>query len=95
MAEAVLRGGDRRAGGSAAVGSAAAFAAEVVAEVKAMACEPPSEREVPLSRWSSAELAAQARRRGAGGVDLGVHGAALVGRGRDQAVAVPVVDLPA
>ena len=36
------------------------FAPEVVAEVKAMACEPPSEREVPLSRWSSVELAAQA-----------------------------------
>jgi hypothetical protein len=32
----------------------------VVSEVKAMACEPPVEREVPLSRWSSAELAAQA-----------------------------------
>jgi transposase len=36
------------------------FAPEVVSEVKAMACEPPVEREVPLSRWSSAELAAQA-----------------------------------
>jgi transposase len=36
------------------------FAPEVVSEVKAMACEPPAEREVPLSRWSSAELAAQA-----------------------------------
>jgi transposase len=36
------------------------FAAEVVAEVKAMACEPPAARQVPLSRWSSAELAAQA-----------------------------------
>src|SRR5687768_3910825 len=27
------------------------FPAEVVAEVKAMACEPPSARAVPLSRW--------------------------------------------
>jgi transposase len=36
------------------------FPAEVVAEVKAMACEPPQARAVPLSRWSSAELAAQA-----------------------------------
>jgi transposase len=35
------------------------FAAPVVAEVKAMACEPPAARAVPLSRWSSAELAAQ------------------------------------
>jgi hypothetical protein len=31
-----------------------------VAEVKAMACEPPQRRDVPLSRWSSAELARQA-----------------------------------
>jgi transposase len=36
------------------------FPAPVVAEVKAMACEPPEQRDVPLSRWSSAELAAQA-----------------------------------
>jgi transposase len=36
------------------------FPAEVMAEVKAMACEPPHARGVPLSRWSSAELAAQA-----------------------------------
>ncbi len=37
-----------------------AFPAPVVAEVKAMACEPPTSRGAPLSRWSSAELAAQA-----------------------------------
>ena len=36
------------------------FAPEVVTEVKAMACEPPQQREVPLSRWSSTELASQA-----------------------------------
>ena len=36
------------------------FPAPVVAEVKAMACQPPEARDVPLSRWSSAELAAQA-----------------------------------
>jgi transposase len=36
------------------------FGADVVAGVKAIACEPPAAREVPLSRWSSAELAAQA-----------------------------------
>jgi transposase len=36
------------------------FPAEVVAQVKAMACEAPAERDVPLSRWSSSELAAQA-----------------------------------
>lgn len=36
------------------------FAAAVVAEVKAMACEPPEDRDVPQSRWSTADLAAQA-----------------------------------
>ena len=36
------------------------FAPEVVAEVKAMACEPPEQRDAPLSRWSSTELATQA-----------------------------------
>jgi transposase len=36
------------------------FGPEVVAAVKAMACEAPAARDVPLSRWSSAELAAQA-----------------------------------
>lgn len=32
----------------------------MVAGIKALACEPPEKRAVPLSRWSSAELAAQA-----------------------------------
>lgn len=36
------------------------FGSEVVAGVKALACEPPEQRGVPLSRWSSHELAAQA-----------------------------------
>lgn len=36
------------------------FSPEVVAGVKAMACEAPAARDVPLSRWSSSELAAQA-----------------------------------
>jgi transposase len=40
------------------------FPAAVVAQVKAMACEPPAAREVPLSRWSSAELAGQAAAEG-------------------------------
>jgi hypothetical protein len=35
-----------------------------VAEVKAMACALPAEQGVPLSRWSSAELAVEAVRRG-------------------------------
>ena len=36
------------------------FGSEVVAGIKAMACEPPEQRRVPLARWSSAELADQA-----------------------------------
>jgi transposase len=36
------------------------FGSEVVAGIKALACEPPEGRDVPLSRWSSLELAAQA-----------------------------------
>jgi transposase len=40
------------------------FGSEVVAGIKALACEPPERREVPLSRWSSVELAVQAMREG-------------------------------
>src|SRR5271167_3146458 len=40
------------------------FGAAVVAGIKALACEPPERRDVPLSRWSSLELAAQARSEG-------------------------------
>lgn len=40
------------------------FGATVVAGVKALACEPPEQRQVPLSRWSSSELAAQAVKEG-------------------------------
>jgi transposase len=36
------------------------FASEVVAHVKAMACEPPTRRDLPLTRWSSHELVRQA-----------------------------------
>ena len=55
------------------------FPAAVVAEVKAMACEPPAAREVPLSRWSSAELAGQAVAEGLVEYDLVVDGAPLAG----------------
>lgn len=40
------------------------FGSAVVAGIKALACEPPEQRQVPLSRWSSAELAGQAVREG-------------------------------
>lgn len=44
------------------------FGPEVVAGIKALACEPPEKRAIPLSRWSSAELAVHA-------VDEGLVGA--------------------
>jgi transposase len=40
------------------------FHAAVVAQVKAMACEPPEGRDVPQSRWPAADLAAQAAAEG-------------------------------
>jgi hypothetical protein len=40
------------------------FPDPVVAQVKAMACEPPEDRDVPQSRWSAADLAAQAAAEG-------------------------------
>src|SRR5271165_3283809 len=40
------------------------FGDAVVAGIKALACEPPEQRAVPLSRWSSLELATQARSEG-------------------------------
>ena len=60
LAQAVLPVGRGRIGRSCGSGAAAIVRPKVVSEVKAMACEPPVERDVPLSRWSSAELAAQA-----------------------------------
>jgi transposase len=71
------------------------FAAEVVAQVKAMACEPPAARAVPLSRWSSAELAGQAVAEGLAVTVSTSTVRRVAGRGCDQAVAAPVVDLSA
>ena len=59
------------------------FGSEVVAGIKALACEPPERRKVPLSRWSSFELAAQAVSEGLVGsissstVRRWLHGAAI------------------
>jgi transposase len=40
------------------------FTAVQVAEVKALACEPPSDSDLPLATWSCRDLAAEATRRG-------------------------------
>jgi len=50
----------------------------VVAQVKAMACEPPEARAVPQSRWSSADLASQAAAEGLVEA-VGFHGAPPAG----------------
>jgi len=54
VAEGLAGLGDRKRSGR-----PRSFPAQVVTEVKAMACEPPQARSVPLSRWSSADLVAQ------------------------------------
>jgi transposase len=45
-------------------GRPAHFSAVQVAEVKAMACELPTDQDVPLAKWSCPDLAAEATRRG-------------------------------
>ena len=71
------------------------FGSEVVAGIKALACEPPERRGVPLARWSSLELAAHAVSEGlvetisSSTVRRWLHGAAI------KPWQLPVVDLSA
>ena len=71
------------------------FPPQVRAEVIRLACERPADSEVPLARWSSAELAREVVARGICEQISGDDGLAVALRGRDQAVAVPLLDLPA
>jgi len=65
----------------------------VQAEVKALACELPAASGLPLSRLSTAEIARAAVARG---IVCEISGATVWRwRGRDQALAVPLLDLPA
>ena len=66
-----------------------------VAEVKALACELPAEQGVPLSRWSSAELAREAVKRGIVATIAAITIWRWLARGRDPPVELPLVDLPA
>src|SRR5450755_1407749 len=70
------------------------FPPQVRAEVIRLACERPADSEVPLARWSSAELAAEVIARGICEQLSGGDGLAVALRRRDQAVAVPLMDLP-
>ena len=72
----------------------AVFPPEQVAEVKAIACELPKSHVLPLSRFSRVELHRLVIECG-GDRRVGVDDPALAARGRDQAVADPLVDLPA
>jgi hypothetical protein len=65
-----------------------------VAEVKALACELPSENGVPLSRYSSSELAREAVKRGIVRRDLRHDGLAVARRERDRPLELSLVDLP-
>ena len=71
------------------------FTAQVVAEVKALACELPTSSDLPLARWSCLDLAREANQPRCRGEHLGVHRAALAGRGCHQALATPILDLSA
>jgi transposase len=64
-----------------------------VAALKALACQPPEASGLPLSRWSCPDLAAQVV---ADGIAASVSTSTVrrwLGRGRDQTLAVPVLDL--
>ena len=65
-----------------------------VAQVKALACTLPAETGLPLTRWSSAELAAEVIDRGMADRISPSHGPPLARRGRDQALAAPVLIFP-
>ena len=75
------------AGGSSAVGSPASFSPEQIAEVKAVACEPPAREGVPLSRRSRADVHRLVIERGVTR-RVCVDDRAVVARGRDPPVAV-------
>ncbi|HET9255586.1 MAG TPA: helix-turn-helix domain-containing protein [Pseudonocardiaceae bacterium] len=65
-----------------------------VAEVKALACQLPAEHQVPLSVWSCPELAREAI---TAGILEAVSSSTVrrwLGRGRDQTLAAPILDLP-
>ena len=71
------------------------FPPQVRAEVIAIACERPADEGVPLSRWSSPELATRGRGARDRRADQRRDRLALAVPGRDQALAAPLVDLPA
>jgi hypothetical protein len=60
-----------------------------------MACELPAESQVPLARWSSTELAREAVSRGICEQISGVTVWRWLSEDAIQAVAVPLLDLPA
>jgi hypothetical protein len=55
------------------------FTAVQVAEVKALACEPPATRQVPLARWSWPRPGRRSHPPRDGGLGVCLHGAALAG----------------
>ncbi|HUD39239.1 MAG TPA: helix-turn-helix domain-containing protein [Streptosporangiaceae bacterium] len=74
-------------------GRPATFTPVQVAEIKALACQLPTETGAPLSRWSCQDLAARAVSRGITAA-IGHGDAPDPGRRRHQALAIPVLAVP-
>ena len=70
------------------------FAAQVAAEVKALACELPAASGTAAGPVELPRAGPRGSRRRHHPGGLGVHGAPMAGRRRAQALAAPVVDLP-
>ena len=70
VAQALLRASLDRPRGTPRPGRLRAFPPEVVVHVRALACEPPADRDQPLSRWSIRDLGRATR--SAGGIGAAV-----------------------
>ena len=95
VAQTVLRGGPTRPGRSSTGRSAAGFSPLSrwwESRRWPVSCRPSPECRCRGGAPGAGRGGGRPRNRGGG---LGVHGAALAGRGRPQALAAPVVDLPA
>lgn len=67
------------------------FSAEQVARLTSLACEPPSDSGLPITHWTPAELAEEARKRGIVEEISARHLDRLLKRGRDSAAQEPVL----
>src|ERR1017187_8517145 len=71
------------------------FPPEVVVQIKALACELPSQHQVPLARWSVPEIARHAVASGLVAKHQRYDRLALAAPRRHPALATPLLDFPA